>query len=563
VPRRLSHRAGTGILGAIVGIGLILRCWGLTWGLTDVKNVSSRAHPDEWTVYWLFRWFDGYHSLNPCPRASTSCFFDWGTGFPYLAYGMRWILTPVYWLLPSNLFGTHADLNFVHSVLAGRVVSVILSTATIVVAYRLARLAYGPMTGLLAALLVALSGLLIQLAHFATPDSTTGFFMSVSLLAIFLAYRSPGSRSFMLAGAAIGATVGTEFHMVVLAIPFCTAWFLTARREPRWLGFAVVSATATFFVLNPYILLNVPAFLSALEHTVRIRTIDSRIQYQNRWDRYGPAWLYVIRYALGYGIGYAFTIWLVLGTLVAAIRRRPIDWILLSWIVPYFLLVTLSPAKFMRYSAPLLVPLAILGAQAAVEVISGGLRVRRSFVAAALGFAILYSASYDAAYAGLFSSPEPRLVVERWAAAHLPPHADIGFEELPDGVLNLPYFMAGAGFRTCFSQPSRLALVGTPYIALDDYTLDEELPGSAAELTKFRAVVSHGSTYRLAYDVHYTPSFLGMTFPIDGSPHDWRYASHHVTLYELRANQQPDPRDCFSTIAAAVKKLYVAPPKVP
>jgi hypothetical protein len=557
-------RAGS--LAAIVGIGLILRGWGLTWGLMDVKNVSSRAHPDEWTVYWLFRWFDGSHSLNPCPRpqgVQPSCFFDWGTTFPYLAYAMRWILTPVYWFLPSNLFGTHADLNFVHSVLAGRVISVILSTGTIIVAYRLAGLAYGPVTGLLAALLVALSGLLIQLAHFATPDSTTGFLMSISLLAILLAYRSPGTKSFVIAGAAIGATAGTEFHMVVLVFPFFAAWFLTTQREPRWLGFAGVSATATFFVLNPYILVNMPAFLVALEHTVRIRTIDSRVQYQNRWDRYGPGWLYVIRYALGYGIGYAFTIWLVLGALLAAVRRRPIDWILLSWIVPYFLLVTFSPAKFMRYSAPLLVPLAILGAQAAVEVLSGSLRVRRSVVAAALGFAVLYSASYDAAYAGLFSSPEPRLVVERWAAVHLSPNADIGFEELPDGVLNLPYFLAGAGFRPCFSQPSRMALVGTPYIALDDYTLDEELPGSAADLLKFRAVVSHGSTYRLAYEVHYTPSFLGMSFPIDSSPHDWRYASHHVMLYKLSANQQPDQSDCFRTIGAAVKKLYVAPPKVP
>jgi hypothetical protein len=557
-----SRRAHLSLLAAIVGIGLLARAWGLAWGLAD-GSVSSRTHPDEWTVYWLFRWFEGYGSLNPCPRPDTSCFFDWGTAFPYAAFVLHWLLMPVYWVLPASTFGAHADQFFVHAVLAGRLVSVIASTATILVAYRLAALAFGPATGLLAALLVSLSGLLIQLAHFATPDATTVFLMSLSLLATYHAYRSPGTRSFLIAGAAIGAATGSEYHMGLLILPLTVAWLLSPVHPARWLGAAAAAAAVTFLVLNPYVLVELPPFLGALEHSIRIRTVDSQIQYQNRWTRYGPAWLFVARYALGYGVGYALTIWMLFGAVVAALRRRAVDWILLSWIAPYFVLVTLSPAKFMRYSAPLLVPLAILGARAAVELATGSLRVRRVVLAAAMGFAVLYSATYDAAYAGLFASPDTRLAVERWTAQHVAPQSEIAFEQPADGLVNLPVFLADVDVRQCFAEPIRMSLMGTPYVALDDFALDEDVSGNGDDLTRFRAAVMDGGRYRLVYDAHYTPTFLGLSFPIDGSPHDWRYPSHHVALYELRSATTVDPTGCLKTSAATRARLDTAPQPIP
>jgi hypothetical protein len=541
---RLSPRLRVGLLASFVALGLTLRAWGLAWGLHNA-NVSTRTHPDEWTVYWLFRWFDGSGSPNPCPSSQTSCFFDWGSVFPYLAYALHWLLTPLFWVLPANIFGSHADQYFVNAILAGRILSVLFSTATIVVTYRLASLAFGPVTGLVAALLVSVSGLLIQLAHFATPDSTTLFFMALSLLALLEAHRSPRTRSYVVAGVAIGAATGTEYHMGLLVLPLLAAWALTPDRRLGWLLGALASVVGTFIVLNPYALVDFPSFWGALVHSVRIRTVDSQIQYQNRWERYGPAWLFVVQYSLGYGVGYALTVWMLLGAAVAALRRRAVDWILLSWVLPYFVLVTLSPAKFMRYSAPLLIPLAILAARAAVEAFSGSIRLRRSLIVAAAAFALLYSVSYDAAYAGLFASTDPRLAAEQWAAQHVTPHSAVAFEQPPDGLVNLPLFMAADGLQTCFSQPARMDLIGTPYVALDDFALDEQAPGIGDDLTQFRAAVATGGQYRLAYEAHDTPTFLGMTFPIDGSPHDWRYPSHRVSVYELRAAPAIDPPGCL------------------
>src|SRR5947209_1223101 len=82
------------ILGAVVATGLGFRLWGINWGLYNA-TVDQRPHPDEWVLYWLFRWFDEHHNLNPCPSFSHGqCFFDWGAVYPYLAYLAHAITLP-------------------------------------------------------------------------------------------------------------------------------------------------------------------------------------------------------------------------------------------------------------------------------------------------------------------------------------------------------------------------------------------------------------------------------------------------------------------------------------
>lgn len=299
---RQTPRSHLFALCAIVLVGLGFRCWGLTWGLHNA-DVSRRPHPDEWPVYWLFRWFGSTHSLNPCPTPGSRCFFDWGTVFPYIAYAVHFLVSPVLGLIPASAFGRQADLTFVRFVLAGRITTAVLSTATIVVVYQLARRAFGGRAGLAAALVMAISGLAIQLAHFATPDATTGFLMSCTLLAIFLAMQRPSLARFAVAGGLAGLTAGTEYHMFLLAVPLTTGWVLSERRDLRCLGTGYAAIAVMYLVSNPYILAEPGAYLSALEHAVRIRTVQSQQVYGEQWTPYEPAWLYVVRYALGYGVG--------------------------------------------------------------------------------------------------------------------------------------------------------------------------------------------------------------------------------------------------------------------
>jgi len=562
VPRQpravVVHRLA---LASILAVAAVFRLWGISWGLHDA-TVSRRPQPDEWAIYWLFQWFSQHHNLNPCAYASRHCFFDWGSLYPYLAFALHSISTPLIDLLPSTIFGPHAERAFVQSVLAGRFLSVITSVLTVYVIYHFARRAYAPRVGLIAAMITALSGLLIQLAHFGTPDSTTILLLYTALFVIWRFVQEPSFWRLSLAGAAVGLATAAEYHMGLLIAPLAVAWLLAERKRVAWLGVAVCVTLAVYLTINAYALIDLQSFLAATKHTLRIRTVDSSAEYGDRWSRYGSAWLYVVRYSLGYGVGLLFTAWMLIGMGWAAVRRRRTELLLLSWLVPYFILVSLSPAKFMRYSAPLIPGLAILAAGCACALAADSrIRVRLgSLLLAAV--AVVYTVIYDSAYIGLFSSLDPRSVAAGWLTQHASRSSAIAFEELPNGLLNLPYFVAdkpaaNEPYPQCYARFNTGTLAGPEqYVLTDDYALEEHPGFSPRTVAKFRNSLTNSSNYRLVKTIHEVPTFLGVQFPIDGSPHDWRYPDHVIRIYR-HASSAGHASYCYPTLAAAVTALYV------
>ncbi len=547
------------LLASILTLGLGLRAWGMFWGLYDA-DVSRRPHPDEWTIYWLFHWFTANGNLDPCPNAKTACFLDWGTLYPYIAYAVHWLLLPLQALTPAHSFGPQADTEFVWTVIAGRTTSLVLSTLTIFVVYKLAARAYDEQTGLVAAGITSVSALLIQLAHFGTPDSTTIFLLTCTLYLIVRATEAPDIKVFALAGLLLGLSIGSEYHMVLLAIPLCVAWWgNTENRNPRFLAVAAVAALAAYAVSNVYALVHISSFISATEHTLRIRTVDSSVQYGDRWAAFGPAWLYVIRFPLGYGVGFALAGAMLAGTVWAIIRRTGSDWVLLAWLFAYFMLVTLSPAKFMRYSAPLLPVLAAFTGRAVCDLLRArAMSIARGGLALVTAVAIV-TLAYDAAYDGLFSVTDSRLAAAQWVTRHAPPSTRIQFEQLPNGLINLPYFFDGGRYQPCFSefQSSRLA-DGARYVLTDSYDLEEHPRILQADVTAFRSTLARDKALRIALTVHHVPELLGWQFPIDGSPHDWRYPSHVITVYASAGNASAVGPSCYPSLAAAHAALYPA-----
>jgi len=562
VPRKprpvVAHRLA---LASILALAVVFRLWGITWGLHDA-TVSRRPHPDEWAIYWLFQWFSQHHNLNPCAHGSTQCFFDWGSLYPYLAFAVHGASTPLLALLPSTTFGARADLTFVQSILAGRFLSVMASVLTVYVVYHFARRAYAPRVGLVAALITALSTLLIQLAHFGTPDSTTILLLYTALLAMWWFVQAPSFRRFGLASAASGMAMASEYHMGLLLAPLAVSWLLAERKKAAWLPTGICIALITYLAINAYALIDLQSFLAANEHTLRIRTVDSGAEYGDRWSRYGSAWLYVVRYALGYGIGTLFTAWMLVGVGWAAARRRPTELLLLSWLVPYFVLISISPAKFMRYSAPLIPGLAILAAGCTCAVFANS-RINVRVGAAALAvIAVVYTVVYDGAYMSLFSSLDPRSVAAGWLTQHAPRGSAIAFEERPNGLVNLPYFLvdeptAGEPYPQCYTHFNSGTLAGPEeYVLTDDYALEEHPGVSPRAVAQFRTSLTNSTNYRLVKTIHEVPTFLGVQFPIDGSPHDWRYADHVIRIYR-HASPANHASYCYPTLAAAVTALSV------
>jgi hypothetical protein len=556
---RVGRRLTIVLLLLVLALAVALRFWGIGWGLYDAA-VQRRAHPDEWPVYWAFRWFTSERGLDPCPSPGSQCFFDWGSVYLYGSFAVKLLLLPILDLLGRAQFGPQVDLDFLRSVMAARVTSAAASVLTVYLVYRLGRSMYGVATGLLAACILALAALSIQLGHFADPDSFTILLMTASLYACFLAIEQSDIRRFALAGVLIGAAAASEYHMALLGIPLLIAWRMGATREPRSLGIAIACAAGAWLVLNAYALVHLGAFVDAMLHTLRIRTVDSGAQYQGRFDAYGPPWLYVVRYPLGYGVGFALAVWLVLGCIWALVQHRRAEIFLLGWIVPYWLLVTLSPAKFMRYSAPLLPALALLAAGMAVYLLGRYGGAVRLTTAAVVVVALLLTFTYDVAYIGLFTRTDAREVAATWLRHNAAPGSEIEYEQLPNGLLNMPYFLAGAGYPPCFSQFRPGHLDGSAdFVVLDQYSLEEHPDFSRTEVLRFRAALQRSPHYRKVLQVRYEPTVFGLTFPIDGSPHDWRYVAHDITVYRHLDPSRITSPYCYPSLGSAKQALYIPP----
>ncbi|GAC1326789.1 MAG: hypothetical protein NVSMB22_17970 [Chloroflexota bacterium] len=559
--RRLEGSSRFLLLGVILGLGAVLRFWGIGWGLHDA-TISRRPHPDEWVVYWLFQWFDQTHSLSPCPGAPARCFFDWGTVYPYAAYAVRSALNSVVSLPPFHTFGRQADLQFVYAVLAGRITSAILSTATILAVYGAGCLLFDVTGGLLAALVIAASALPIQLAHFATPDSTVTFLVAVTLYALARALAQRATRPLIAAGALIGLATGAEYHMLLLSVPLIAAWLLLDGARQRHLLAALGLVLGVYLASNVYTIIDWGPFSAAMRHTLLIRTVNSSVQYQGRFDAYGPDWLYLVRYPLGYGVGIFFTLWLMAAVAWGLVRRASAQIVLLSWIIPYGLVVSISVAKFMRYSLPLMPALAILAGGAACRVLRTERRQARVVAALALTVATVYSAMYDVAYSDLFSLPDARLDATQWLEKNVAPRSVLAFEQLPNGLVNLPYFASNAGYRPCFTQfQPRFARGPIQFVLTDSYALEEHPRIPRADVLHFRAVLHDRLKFRVATRFHNEPQFLGMTFPIDASPHDWRYPSRDITVFERVLPPSAGPSLCYPNLNAALAALYPRRPK--
>jgi hypothetical protein len=159
----------------------------------------------------------------------------------------------------------------------------------------------------------------------------------------------------------------------------------------------------------------------------------------------------------------------------------------------------------------------------------------------------------------VFASPDPRSLATQWVRAHARQGSAIAFEQLPNGLINLPYFVTAADFRPCIAQFRSGSLQGQAgYVMTDGYSLEEHPRIDATLVQDYRYTLDHDDAYSLVYRAHYIPSFLGISFPIDGAPHDWRYMDHDIKIYRHEVvGSAVSPDFCYSDLASAIRALYV------
>ncbi len=430
---------------------------------------------------------------------------------------------------------------------AGRILTALADTASVLLLYALGRRLYGRGVGLLASALSAVAVVSIQLSHFYRPEPFLVLLALASFWYMLNVVQRGRWRDHLALGAVIGLTFATKASSLHLLLPLAVTYGIVARRtwdENRETVPAVAVAgvavrgvaaagvsLAVFAFWMPYAFIDLHKFVGDLGWEAGIARNAGQVPYTMQYVGSVLGW-YELRqtsvWALGLPLGLAA--WGGLLLTIGRSFRRPLvgDLLLLAWVVPLCLTIATFEVKFLRYIAPILPILVLFGSRWLVAAYRWS--VPRSAVLTGVAggtivFVLLATAFYGLAFVRSHSQPHPGVQASEWANANLAPgtviltdnHWDEGFANLGRfRVTQLPMYEGDslAKMRSVTERLARadyiMAYSNRPWGSIA--RLPDRYPWSSSY---YHQLFDGGLGYELDQAFARYPSLLGVTFTHD------------------------------------------------
>lgn len=254
------------VVGLVVVAGLVLRLWGISFGLPYLYN------PDE--PKFVSHACRILQNLDPNPH--------W---FGAPATTTIYMLSFLYGLifLTAQAWGTVGSVEFFRALyfrdptlfyLSGRLMSTLFALATILLVHGVSRRLFDRKTGLLAAALLALSPVHVLHSKLIRMDIQMGFLIVAAFWFCLNLLEKGDWMDYLLAGLLTGLAVVTKYPAVVFAVTIALAHFASTPRfthlRDHWrlLG-SGAACVAGAFLGSPFLLLDFRTALSDLRIEAR------------------------------------------------------------------------------------------------------------------------------------------------------------------------------------------------------------------------------------------------------------------------------------------------------
>ena len=506
------HRTRRLWLIALVAFAAFVRLIGIDW---DDRHFF---HPDERAIAFAIE------RLSFSPLQLDPDFFAYGS-FPF--YVNRAVSSLLGLIDPA--WGRYAQI--IHT---GRAVSGVIGILTVLLTYLLATRMYGWHAGILAGFLLAATPLHIQNSHYITTDVFLTFIVLATLyFAVQLSQRG-WTRDYLYTGIGIGFAVATKFSALPLLAPFGIACLVRIAVERRFFAIvgkallAMIAVGTAFFIGQPYAILNWTRYSHDIAEQSRMVRNAGLFPYTNQYVG-TPKYFYELEQMILWGMAPALGLTAVIGTgarILNLLRERSsADLVLLSYVLPFFLVTGWFDVKFPRYLLPiypiLIMWAAVLLTRAAQASIVG--RIAKWTVVGLTGLAAM-------AFLSIYFRPFTQVTASEWTYRHIPAgstilsqHWDEGFPmPLPGGnrtgqryvVKQLPYYEPDNSAKI---RKLSQDLEGGDYIAFQTKRLYGALTQAAAKFplsnNYFYLLFAGDLGYELVYSHASRPSLFGFEFP--------------------------------------------------
>jgi YYY domain-containing protein len=326
----------------------------------------------------------------------------------------------------------------------GRFLTTIVDLGTIAITILFCRKAFNDLAAAIAGLLATCSVVLIQLANFFTVDTWVTFFSVATLYCCLCVAQTFSLRWTLFAAALGGAALATKVSVGVLGIPILVAMAIgvqqvtstrvdAIREFAKRLALSGIPAIVVFATSEPYALWRRGPFIDDIRNQWEIVNGHYDVPFTRQFIG-TISGLNEIQNLVLWGVAPGFGIAAIIATGIGiywAVRTRDVRYILLlSWIVPYFYVIASSEARFLRYAAPLVPPLAIMvGHQLALWWDGAGADWRQKSlpsagIAVVTGITVIWSLAFMSVYSG----EHPRVEASEWIYENIEPGATITHE---------------------------------------------------------------------------------------------------------------------------------------
>ncbi len=341
-----------------------LRLWGIGFGLPQAYHIDEH-------FYYPYAWAMGQGQLALPDQAHG----------PSLYLGLQLIgqksMQALYFPQLSNVdFGSLIDTNPWPFLLSARIISALLGALTIPIVFLLARRFRDQTLGFIAAAIMAVLYFHVRDSHFGVPDTLTTLCAAATVWLSVRAYQTRRGREVWFAGMAAGLAAGAKYTTVIVAVAVIVAALLAGRmwrQRAKLLAIAAAGILIGFIIGYPNMLLNPPIFIKDISFLFA-RVGEGFEGWRIVPDNSAVFYLETLLWSTG-----IVTVILTgVGLIAAIVRHRAEDWILISFPVAYFVVMSLSQGHFGRYMLPILPVLVVLAAEAAWHVVPDVIRRWRS-----------------------------------------------------------------------------------------------------------------------------------------------------------------------------------------
>ena len=420
----------------LFGLALLVRCVGIGWGLPEV---FEEAYPLRVAIRM--------HGLERTPPTLDPGFFHYPSLVIDLQYALFAIIKGV--LASTGVAGSVADLRWTWFsepaifLVPARVVIALFGALMVFPAYTLAQRARGPVAGVLAGLLVAVSPLLVRKSQFVDVDVPMACLVLLALAAIDALARSSSkneTRGAAWCGVLVGLATSAKYPGILAFLPLAIvlAWRARTARATKpatemlaaaGCAFAAFALTSPYFFLSSHVAMH---DLAVEREHLRLGHFGSDVGWSAPY--YVHAWF---AHAVGWLTGAAA----LAGAYSAGLRRRePWALILLAFLTPLLAVLLSAALRADRYLVPAIGPACVLAAVFLIDLVKRRAEptVRDAFVITAL--CLLADGSHIAEHVRELG-PDTRTLSRRWIEGNLPGGSMVALEpygpELPGPLRRL------------------------------------------------------------------------------------------------------------------------------